>query len=130
MDSNQEIIQHRDNLTKAIMNYSNAYPTAKYSIADFRIIHSISDDDMKWLKENHPEAIDLISQKAKLNLRVRLLDPEIKASEVTAIRSYLELEEQVSTNTTHTYNIQFAKTAEDMANIIKNSGGEDNEEDV
>lgn len=116
--SNKEILQQRLRLGTEVTNYANAHPTAKYSIADFRIIYNISDEDMKYLQDNHSTMLDLIKQKAKLNLRTRLLDPEIKAAEVGAIRAYLELEEGHAQSTSHTYNIQFAKTAEDMANII------------
>lgn len=118
-------------LIKAANDYSNSPTNASYSVSDFRLIYNIGDAEFALLKNNKEGAshIKLIEQKAKLNLRVRLLNPEIKTSEVNAIKTYMELEEGITTNSTHTYHLQFAKTAEDMADIIKEGTFRDEDED-
>lgn len=110
-----------EELLNQAKNYADSSTTSVYSVSDFRLIYNIGDADFALLRNDKLGAsrIELIEQKAKLNLRVRLLSPEIKPAEVNAIRAYMELEEGISTNSTHTYNLQFAKTAEEMASIVK-----------
>lgn len=86
-----------EQLKEALKQYSEAYATPQYSVANFRILNNITDEEWQSLKDS-PE-VKLIQQKFELNLRNRLLDPNVKASEVTAIKILLDDLNGENTNT-------------------------------
>lgn len=77
-------------LIKAIQNYAQAYATPQYGIANFRILNNVTEEEWENVKQLCGQEVKLIQQKYELNLENRLLDPEIKSSEVTAIKLLMD----------------------------------------
>lgn len=97
-----------EQLINALQNYSEAYATPQYSVANFRILNNVTEDEWAKLKETCSKEVVLIQQKYELNLEHRLLDPDIKSSEVTAIKLLMdELKGVDAINDKVTINLNF-----------------------
>lgn len=86
----EELHRRQTNIVKSLVNYSEAYAVDLYSIEHFCIINNITDDEYEWLEKFYDRYINIINTKYRHNLKVRLMNPDIKASEVTAIKLLLD----------------------------------------
>ena len=112
----------KERLEKALRMYSQAMATYQYSVGNYRLINNVTDDEWKWLTAGYEGLINLIITKANLNIRNRLLDPEITSAQVSALRSLLDLEAEHSANkgTQVINNLHFISTNKELE-VMKES---------
>lgn len=124
----------KQQLIDCLRLYSQGPTHTQFSIANFRIVNNILDEEFEWLEDTQPDMIKLLITKQDLNLHNRLLANDVTSSEVAAIKLILESSQVIEAKAPTSININFARTNDELISLESsevndsNDSGSDNQE--